>query len=200
MLEIEVRGTLSEESFYNDLKRFSEQFGEPFRQRRMAIRIGTLNKYGINNRIKITNGIPEIVQKIGSVSSLIREELSFKIGRDIDEIYQAYLVLRNTITDPLLKRSVIMQFDNFIFKGKNFELKFAHQTGKLDKFVFEVEAKEDNLDLEKVCKELNLNPNMQSMSEEDWIKWNADLNIDADELDEKYIKALIKSYLKSTTF
>jgi len=195
MIEHEVRGYITEDEFNKKLIEFENKYGHPKREKRIAIRVGALYDYNINLRIRITNGKAEIVEKIRGRNSEKREELIVEISNDLENIYNTFLILRNLILDSIKKSSTIMQFDNYLFNSDEIEIKLAHQTGNLHKYVFEIESKKEGVNLEKVCSEMNLIPNMKEMRNEDWAKWEKELNIDVDSLTVKELKELIKSYL-----
>jgi len=198
MLEHEIRGQLTKEDFEKKLADFTKRFGSPKRRRRLALKIGAFHKYDIQTRLRITNGIAEVVQKLGNRNANVREEILFRLDSDVENIFNAYKVLTNNIVDPALKLGLVLQFDNYLFDQDDFELKLAHQTGRSDKYVVELEAKKEDMDLEGLAKDLDIVSNMEDMTYEDWKKWDDELNLDINGMSEEELKQLIRSYLKNT--
>lgn len=196
-MEEESWGVLTEEEFDNFLDIFTKRFGKPVNSRRLSFSFWDHNRNSVDTRIRITDGKPEIMQKIGhweGTQAWSRKEQSIRLQPNIDDIFGTYQVLRVLI--PGKDDCYIYQYDNYIFKQTDFEIKLTHQSGKTDKYNFEVEALVKNVDLSKILKDLGLSEKVTTTNTEFWDKWNAELNFKDNDLTESQIKDLIQKYLR----
>ena len=88
-----------------------------------------------------------------------------------------------------------MQHVNYIFSTHEYEIKLSKQIGKNYKYPFEIEAIRPDVDLMDVAKAYNLKPDLSDKGEEFWNKWNDEVNLDLQEMQESEIKNIIKEYL-----
>ena len=209
MLEQEAWGELSKDQFEEFLRLFGERFGEPGRHRRLSISFWNHEMNEIDTRIRITDGVAEIMQKVGQwegVSQWDRSEIHLKLASDPQQIFNAYKILRNLL--PEHEVCHFIRFDNFVFRQPDFEIKLAHQSGKSNKYNFEVEFLNDQAELDKhraqlddksdldvILKSLGLTDLVTVTNEEFWNKWNEELNLSDMDLKEEQIIELIKEYL-----
>jgi len=198
MMEEESWGVLTKRQFDDFLDQFNKRFGKPIHSRRLSFSFWDHSRNGIDTRIRITDGKAEIMQKIGGIGDKklrVRSEQRIKLPSDSQELFSAYQILRVLI--PGDDACYLYQHDNYIFKQPDFELKITHQIGKTDKYNFEVEVDTKKVDLNKVLKDLGLSEMVTLTSTEFWDKWNEELNLKDNDLDEKQIQDLIEKYLRS---
>ena len=197
-MEEESWGVLTKRQFDDFLDQFNKRFGKPIHSRRLSFSFWDHSRNGIDTRIRITDGKAEIMQKIGGIGDKklrVRSEQRIKLPSDSQELFSAYQILRVLI--PGDDACYLYQHDNYIFKQPDFELKITHQIGKTDKYNFEVEVDTKKVDLNKVLKDLGLSEMVTLTSTEFWDKWNEELNLKDNDLDEKQIQDLIEKYLRS---
>ena len=162
-IEVEVRGVLDKDQYNKTKKLFKKIASFKENKNRILIDYSTfLPGEGIRDRqkdirVRVTNGIPEIVVKLGSWGgSESRRELSFK-GKEGDfetlvEIFGQLGFIKGT----LAKR------DALVFNYKDIEFALVKTPGQ--HYYFEAEKmahKEENFakvenEIRKVCKELEL--------------------------------------------
>lgn len=196
-MEDESWGQLSKEQFESFLAQFTKQFGNPRKSRRIAISFWDHNRSEIDTRIKITDGKAEIMQKKGSwekTKMWSRSEQRVHLPNDKEEIFNAYQILRVLIPGP--NDCYISQYENYLFDTENFEIKLTHQTGKSDKYNFEVEATSKSAKAAEFLKQIGLAEFVIETDEEFWRKWNNELNLNDKGLSEEQIRELIESYLE----
>lgn len=195
MLEREAWGQLSKEQFEEFLMLFGKRFGKPKMHRRLSISFWNHEMNEIDTRIRITDGKAEIMQKVGSWEGATRwdrEERQVKLFSDAEQIFSAYKILRHFL--PSHEPCQIIQFDNYVFKIDDFEIKLSHQTGKTDKYNFEVETLNDESNLDVILKDLGLIDLVTVTDVEFWNNWNDELNLNDKDLSEEQILELIKEY------
>lgn len=196
MTEEESWGLLTKEQFDDLVIKFTKRFGKPIQSRRLSFSFWDHNRNNVDTRIKITDGNAEIMQKMGSWEmncKWSRSEQKVNLPSNAGEIFNAYQIIRVLITGE--DSCYIAQFDNYIFKQPNFEIKLTHQLGKTDKYNFEVEADIEKVDLSQVLKDLELSEMVTLTNSEFWDKWNKELNLKDNSMDEKQILDLIVKYL-----
>lgn len=198
MTETESWGVLTKEQFEKFLEEFTTRFGKPNHSKRLSFSFWDHSRDNIDTRIRITNGKAEIMQKVGDVGEgqqRVRTEQRIDLPSDVGEIFNAYQIFR--VLTPGDDSCYIYQHDNNIFKQPNFEIKITHQSGKTDKYSFEVEAVGDSADLNQILKDLGLNELVTKTTVEFWNKWNEDLNLRDIDLKPEQIQEIIKQYLAS---
>lgn len=198
MMEEEVWGVLTKDEFGKFLGEFTRRFGKPVYSKRLTFSFWDHRRNNIDTRIRVTNGKAEIMQKVGKwEGSQIRSrsEQSVKLDSDLEVVFGAYKVLRVLI--PGEDQCYIYQTEDYIFRKNNFEIKITHQTGKTDKYLFEVEAIAKKVDLKKVVRDLELTDLVRVTDEEFWNKWNEELNLKDNDINEDKLKNLINEYLRA---
>lgn len=196
MVEEEVWGLLDEEKFNKLLNEFSLSFGKPKRSRRLAFSFWDHKRSNIDTRIRITDGKAEIMQKVGiweMSRKWSRNEQRINLLSDVEEIFNAYQIIRVLVPDE--GSCYIAQFDNYTFKQSEFEIKLTHQTGKTNKYNFEVEADTSKKDLYLLLQDLGLSEMVTITDTEFWDKWNEELNLKDTDLEENEIRRMISQYL-----
>lgn len=196
MREKESWGLLTKSEFFEFLSKFKKKFGKSKKYKRLGISFWdpSTNKH-LDTRIRITNGKPQIMQKIGKWEN--RSELDFKeilidLDKNPEQVFRAYLILSNIIGKR--KNCRFIQHENYIFNTTDFEIKLGKQFGKSVKYIFEIEAKNNKVNLESKLKELNLSRHVLKTDVEFWDSWNKEVNLTGEELNEKQILKLIESY------
>lgn len=195
-IEHEVLGEISKDLFENLILKFKKLYGEPKIKKRLAISFWDpeISK-NLDTRIRITNGVPEIVQKVGEWENrevMKLEELSYKLPNNVDDIYTVYKILLNYSKKEFPPR--IIQHVSTIFDTPYFEIKLATQFGKSNKYIFEVERKGSE-DLLKFVKEIDLDKYILKTDSEFWLKWNSKVNLSTDDFTGEELKELIQEYL-----
>lgn len=196
MTEEESWGRLTRDQYDEYLNRYTSQYGAPAHSRRMSFSFWDHSRNKIDTRIRITDGKAEIMQKVGDwemARKWNRNEQRVTLPESAEEIYNTYQILRVLV--PGEDSCYIAQFDNYIFKQPDYEIKLTHQTGKTDRYNFEVEADTAKTDLNKLLNELGLADKVLLTDVEFWHKWNKELNLKDTELSEEEIQELIKKYL-----
>lgn len=194
MLEKEYWGLLTQQQFNQKLSEFTQKFGAPKKKVRLAIEVSDWARPEVDSRIKITNGHAEFVQKTGDWNKRERTELEIPLVKDAHAIFDLFKAIVISVNAQIPSQH-IMQFENYIFDIENAEIKLAHQTGKSDKYHFEVELKEETKNLDQICKQLGLEPDHEPKDKAFWDKWNQELNLDATNMKDNEILELIQKYL-----
>lgn len=196
MKEEESWGVLTREQFEGFLDKFTKKYGKPKHSRRLSFSFWDHTRNEIDTRIRVTDGKPEVMQKVGGIGDQkvrVRTERRMTISDNPEDLFNTYKIFRVLI--PGDDSCYIYQHDNYIFKQPNIEIKLTHQLGKTDKYNFEVEVDTSKFDLNKLLKELGLSEMVTLTNSEFWDKWNEELNLKDSDLNEKQIQDLIKRYL-----
>lgn len=199
MKEQEIWGLLTEKQFKEFKSVFSREFGDPIRKKRLAIQLWsgkTKKSKRVSTRIRITNGKPQIIHKIGDWENSKEwkfKELSINLPQDTKAVFNTFLVLRNITSEDT--EIFIIQHELYLFKNKSVEIKLAKQFGKSKKYIFEVELKKEGQNLEKLVKKLGLAEYMRTTDVAFWDKWNKEVNINVRKITDLKIKNIINSYL-----
>lgn len=205
MNEIEVWSEMSKEIFDIKLHEFTERFGEPQKKKRMAFRFGFNDFYKINTRIRMTNGYPEIMQKTGDVpDAMMRTEIDYPLEKDAQKI----LDVTNFFKKILMCRFeeihfFLLQFDNYVWRTQDFEVKISYQLGNEAIYHFEVEmmankgqsAEENEHRLQTVCDDLGLEADFSVRDNDFWEAYNKRANIDVRDWSDEQLLEVINSYL-----
>jgi len=195
MNEVEIWGVLSEKEFDSKLNEFTEKFGAPKIQKRLAIQILDADDRSLWTRIRITDGKAEIMQKLGSWDIGSQQEVSFPIETKERYIWNCYTIIRNLLRSRRIQ-IVFIQHKNFIFETNGFEIKLSHQFGKSDKYPFEVEAQESEETIIEFARNLGLEPDLSKKGETFWNKWNDAVNLDGKKMKDEELKEIIRKYVR----
>ena len=199
MNELEAWGLLTQNQFAKFLTKFSQLFGKPRIIKRLAISFWDPYKdKNTDIRIRITNGEPQKVKKVGEWEEKLEWNFSeslYDLPKDSVKIYAEFQTLRSHLTDP--DSYNIIQHHSHIFDQPDFELKLAKQFGKNVKYVFEVELKNKSRDLKGIIKNLGLTDYLLATDTAFWDKWNKEVNLTGRDIGEKEVNELIKKYLLS---
>lgn len=200
MIEKEIWRPINFNVYQERWKEFNQIYGKPKLKQRLAFRFGHTSNIKINTRIRITNGEAEIMQKLPLDSNThgIANEIQINLGNNVEEIYTHFLFFKHITSNTSDRILYLLRFENLVWDQKDFEIKLTHQFGNKDVYSFEVESKNDKVDLMSTCNELKLPVEDLNLSNEFWDNWNKNVNVDVTNWDEKQIKLTIKEYLHST--
>lgn len=198
MKESEITADLTESNFKKYIQHFTKTLGAPSLKRRISFMI--LERGApLDNRIKITNGVAMIVQKIKSKSDVpglrINDEIEIDIPNDLENVKKSIKLLENfynIFETQALK--LIVQHENYLWENDEFELKLSRQFGKNDLYLYEIESFGDKTP-EQLEKELNLKPDFDAFSEERQVLRRGQIDIPFDEISEEETDELIRKYL-----
>ena len=182
----------------NDYEKFLEVLKStglvPKQTKRLAIQATDYYRKDLDTRIRITNGIPEIMQKKGGWNDDIRNEIAIPLAPDSHIVLSAYKMIRNLLTGENIETAII-QTENTIFNNKEYEIKLTHQTGKVDVYNYEVEVYNHDLDPMEIITKFEMPVNSPNKTPEFWKEWNSKVNLSADLLTDEQLLEIIKSYL-----
>jgi hypothetical protein len=192
--ETELWSEISKEIYEKVLARLREQFGRPTSQNRLAIEICDYSRTDIYTRIRITDGKPEVIQKVGDWNSPTKREITAALPCNALAVVHLCRVIENLLPKNNLQ-FFVMQFRNQIFKTADYEVKLTdHRTGY---YSFEVEVEEDSgQDVFEVCKRLGLEPDRRNQDETYWKDFNNRVNVDGRKLTDEELEKIISPYLK----
>lgn len=194
VLETELWGLLTKEQFEEKQQLLQGKFSEPELKRRLSIQVDDWNNKNLDTRIKITNGVAELMQKVGAWESETKRELKVALSSDVQELINLYKILRNMCEGGEL-RVIIMQHENYLYANDDVEIKLSHQFGKSSKYPFEIEALRDGVDLHKIASELDFTPTTIPNDVEYWDNWNAEVNLDGKDYSDEEIVRVIEGYI-----
>jgi hypothetical protein len=196
MQEKEIWGVLTEQTYNEIQTKAIKDFGKGKPKKRLAISYWNpeYNK-DLDTRIRVTNGLAEVVQKFGeweNVEIVNLREITIPINNDIETIMNMHIVLDNA--HPKAPRQ-ITQFENEVFIFNSVELKLTKQLGKVTKYTFELELLDNNLDLLKIAQEYSLRDKITQTNVAFWEKWNKEVNVLSDEISLDGLRKLVEKYL-----
>lgn len=194
-IETEVWGEITREQFEAKLIEFTKRLGQPKKVVRLAIELNDYNRQDIDTRIRITDGKPVLMQKLGEWNSQTKTETEFDLPNSPDQVFKAFQIFRNLL-NPGNRQLTVIQIENYIFDTPEFEIKLSHLTGKMDAYSFEVELLNSTAeDILVVCERLGLKPNLDEKGEEFWKNYNSRINFDAANITEEELRRIIGKYL-----
>ncbi len=162
-IEIEIRGPLLKEEFDNLVKFFENEGKKTSEKNRVLIDYSTFLEGGVENRkkdirLRVTNGIPEIIVKVGEWGGTEqRKELSaFTKSGEFDTLVEIFGELG-------FGKGMLCVRKSKVYEYKDIEFALVEVPGH--SYYYEAEKmankKEDSAELikeiENVCKELGLN-------------------------------------------
>lgn len=192
--ERELLTILSKVEYDQVLKILLDKFGKPKIVKRLSLQCTDYRWADIDTRIRITNCKAEIMQKIGDWKKVDRVELAIPISSDPKIIFDMYKVFRNMMRDDEVL-TPIMQYENKLFKTKDFEIKLTYQYGKKDAYNCEVEVLDSRLDPEEIAKNLSIPIHLPTQTQDFWKKWNETVNLSATEISDEELLDIIKKYV-----
>ena len=187
-IEVEFSGPLSDNQARKMMKFFSEHGKKIATKHRVLIDYSTFLDGGLKNRkkdirLRITNGNPEIIIKLGEwTSSNSRKEISvFTEVGSFDKLVQIYAALG-------YKKGMLCERITEVYNYEDIEFAIVEIPGHSYHFEAEVMSNEDNIKLakehiKKVCDKLK----MKIFANEDYLNYIDKLNKEANEIfDFKY--------------
>jgi predicted adenylyl cyclase CyaB len=162
-IEIEIRGPLSKEEFETLVKFFEEKGRKKSEKDRVLIDYSTFLEGGVENRqkdirLRVTNGIPEIIIKVGEWGGAEqRKELSvFTKPGEFDTLVEIFGELG-------FGKGMLCERKSKVYEYKDVEFALVEVPGH--SYYYEAEKMANNKEngdelikeIENVCKELNLN-------------------------------------------
>jgi hypothetical protein len=191
--ETELWSEISKEDYEEVMAKFFKELGKPLSQNRLAIEICDYSRTDIYTRIRITDGKPEIIQKVGDWNSPTKKELTALLVNKSEDIVNTCRVIQNLLSSDNLQ-FFVMQFKNQLFKADGYEVKMTdHSTGF---YSFEVEVDdESSLDVFELCERLGLEPDRRKQDGEYWKEFNHRVNIDGSTLSDEELEKIVASYL-----
>jgi hypothetical protein len=149
----------------------------------------------VDTRIRITNGKAEVIQKVGDWKKQNRQEITIPLPADPKIIFDMYKVFMNAMRDEKVL-TPIMQYENRLFKGKDFEIKLTYQFGKQDAYNCEIEVFDLTLEPEDLANKYHIPIHLPAQTQDFWKKWNETVNLSATELSDEELLGIISKYTK----
>ncbi|MFZ5365748.1 MAG: hypothetical protein ACOZBZ_00460 [Patescibacteria group bacterium] len=191
--EKELLSIISKEDFNILLEKFKRKFGKPKKTKRLAIQCTDYDYQDIDTRVRVTNGVAEIIQKVGKWNATSRIEIRTPLPPSSDAVFNAYKTLRNLLKRHKIETSII-QLENWVFERANFEIKLTHQFGKKDVYNYEIEVLSDELSPLDIASKFNMPIDSPLTTPEFWKQWNESVNLYADQLSDDELKNIISNY------
>lgn len=196
--ERELLTILNENEYGSVLSCLKKEFGEPKIQRRLSLQSNDYNRVDMDTRIRITNGKAELMQKVGDWKNITkgesRTEISISLPSDAKMVVDLYEIIRNLTVGSKIE-NIIMQFENFVWKKKEFEIKLTHQFGKGDGYNCEIEVFDELLNPEDLARKYNIPIHLPTENNDFWRKWNKKVNLSADEISDEELLEIVSRYL-----
>lgn len=196
--EKEILTILSKSEYDNVLSHLKKNLGLPKTQKRLSLQSDNYDQEDIDTRIKITNGKVELIQKVGDWKNITtgksRTEIKVTLQKDAKNILDLYKVLRNLNKDTSVQ-NIVMQYENYLWKIDNYEIKLTHQFGNSDAFNCEVEVFNNSLNPENLARQYNIPINLPTQTQDFWREWNERVNLPADKLSDEQLLEIINKYL-----
>ena len=196
--EKELLTILSKEEYIEVGNFLRSKLGKPEIQKRLSLQSDNYDQVDIDTRIRITNGKAELIQKVGDWKNITngktRTEISIHLQSDAKIISTLYKIIRNLVQGPSVE-NIVMQYKNFIWERKEFEIKLTHQFGKSDAYNCEIEVFNQSLKPEDLAKQYNIPIHLPTLTPNFWEKWNKKVNLSAGELSDLELLEIINKYL-----
>src|SRR5581483_7972902 len=188
--EKELLTILSKKEYEEVLARLLKEFGKPEIVKRLSLQSTDYRWADVDTRIRITNNKAEIIQKVGDWKKQNRQEITVPLPSDPKTIFDMYKIFMNAMRDEKVL-TPIMQYENKLFKTKEFEIKLTHQFGKSDAYNCEIEVFDLNLDPEDLAKKYNIPVHLPAQTQDFWKNWNETVNLSATELSDDELLKII---------
>ena len=196
--EKEILTILSKSEYEDVLSHLKKNLGVPKTQKRLSLQSDNYDQEDIDTRIKITNGEVELIQKVGDWKNITtgksRTEITIALQKDAKNILNLYKVLRNLNKDTNVQ-NIVMQYESYLWKIDDYEIKLTHQFGKSEAYNCEVEVFSDSLNPENLAKKYNIPIHLPTQTQDFWRKWNKNVNLLAEGLTDTDLLKIIKKYL-----
>jgi hypothetical protein len=193
--EKEILTILSKQEYEDVFMRLQNKFGEPELVKRLSLQSTDYRWADVDTRIRITNGKAEVIQKVGDWKKQNRQEITIPLPADPKIIFDMYKVFMNAMRDEKVL-TPIMQYENRLFKGKDFEIKLTYQFGKQDAYNCEIEVFDLTLEPEDLANKYHIPIHLPAQTQDFWKKWNETVNLSATELSDEELLGIISKYTK----
>lgn len=193
--EKELLTILTEEEFKDVLASLEKEFGKPEIVKRLSLQSTDYRWADVDTRIRITNGKAEIIQKVGDWKKTNRQEITIPLPSDPKVIFDMYKIFMNAMRDEKVL-TPIMQYENRLFKTKDFEIKLTYQFGKKDAYNCEIEVFDLDLEPNDLALKYNIPIHLPAQTQDFWKKWNETVNLSATELSDEELLSIITKYTK----
>lgn len=192
--EKELLTILSKVEYEKVLARLVKKFGDPEIVKRLSLQSTDYRWADVDTRIRITNGKAEIIQKVGDWKKQNRQEITIPLPSDPKIIFDMYKIFMNAMRDEKVL-TPIMQYENKLFKTKNFEIKLTYQFGKKDAYNCEIEVFDHALEPDDLAKKYNIPIHLPEQTQDFWKNWNETVNLSATELSDDELLKIISKYI-----
>lgn len=192
--EKELLTILSKEEYEKVHAYLVEKFGDPEIVKRLSLQSTDYRWADVDTRIRITNGKAEIIQKVGDWKKQNRQEITIPLPSDPKIIFDMYKIFMNAMRDEKVL-TPIMQYENKLFKTKDFEIKLTHQFGKSDAYNCEIEVFDHALEPDYLAKKYNIPIHLPTQTQDFWKNWNETVNLSATELSDEELLNIISKYI-----
>lgn len=201
MKEVEILSGISPEKFNVKVEEFTKKFGEPKVQKRFGIIFGNYSKGNeIDTRIKITNGVPHIIQKVGEGLSASRTNTEFDLilkNNKAEDILMLIRMLQKIGNHDSGFTSPVQQYDNLLFSTPDMEIKMYRQFNSKNMFYgFEVELLNLQSDIHDVCDDLGLELDGVDRDATYWYEYDQKYNADGLQMSDEELLIILSKYLK----
>lgn len=193
-LEKEIGGALSRAEYGSRIIKLKKARGKLEEMKRLSIQITDFDNNKIDTRLRITNGKPALMQKVGDWNAESRLEIEVPVAGKSNDIYGLYQIITNLLTGHNLKKNII-QLHNTVLTTEHYEVKLTMQKGNEEVYGFEVEVFDHSIDPVEICKQYELVPDLATKDSTYWDEFNKKVNIDIESLSEKSIIEIIESYM-----
>jgi len=193
-LEKEILVIINKGEFERTLSSLTQKLGKPKKKKRLGIDCSDYSRQDIDNRIRITDGQVELMQKVGGWNDEKRQELRLEVEDSPEMAVMAYKIIRNLLTGDKVETCLI-QNENYIFETKDFEIKLTRQIGKKEVYNYEVEVKDHGLSPREVARKMGL-PDKKPVvhTPEFWSRWNGEVNLRIDDLSDDELLGIIRKF------
>ena len=192
--EKELLTILSKEEFENVLAHLEKEFGKPEIVKRLSLQSTDYRWADVDTRIRITNGKAEIIQKVGDWKKQNRQEITIPLPSEPKVIFDMYKIFMNAMRDENVL-TPIMQYENRLFKTKDFEIKLTHQFGKKDAYNCEIEVFDLDLEPDDLAKKYAIPIHLPTQTQDFWKKWNETVNLSATQISDEELLKIISEYV-----
>jgi len=192
--EKELLTILSKKEYEEVFARLRKEFGKPEVVKRLSLQSTDYRWADVDTRIRITNSKAEIIQKVGDWKKQNRQEITIPLPSDPKILFDMYKIFMNAMRDEKVL-TPIMQYENKLFKTKDFEIKLTYQFGKKDAYNCEIEVFDHALEPDDLAKKHNIPIHLPEQTQDFWKNWNETVNLSATELSDEELLNIISKYI-----
>ena len=125
-----------------------------------------------------------------------KNEVELALPEDLDYFVELFEIIKNLLIYSETGFMRLLQFENALFKTKNYEVKLTHQYGKTDIYSFEVEVNKEEFDPVAISKKLGLEPDLSVKTNEFWMNYSDRVNFNIKDWTIDQLKGELSRYLK----